>query len=276
MRDTLSYIQYAEIKWYIDSYVAIYNPILRAYIFDIKRYLVMTKNKWKVYANADSAINIVKKDALILASEVMQQFELVIANFDSDNIQIMREENSLSDKISALQSSINQTSISHLANRKSHPLELKLMLTTLQITNDLRHINDQTEIIARRAETFIKPGSTHQSLGKPHIAHCASLTLKMMNKAVNAFSHFDANSAREGIHLCEQVTEEYNFITCKLMDRMLKDPRSISSTLDILYIAKAIENVANHAKNISQHIVDIIKKLEGDNMAETTSMTEGS
>jgi phosphate transport system protein len=236
----------------------------------------MTEKKWKAYANADSAINIVKKDALILASEVMHQFELVIANFDSDDTQIMREEHNLSDKMSTLHTSINQTSISHLTNRKSHPLELKLMLTTLQITNDLRHINDQTETIARRAETFIKPVSTHQSLGKPHIAHCARLTLEMMDKAMNAFSLLDANLAREGIHLCAQVTEEYNFIACKLMDRMLKDPRSISSALNILYIAKAIENVASHAKNISQHVVDIVKELESDNMVEATSITEGS
>lgn len=234
----------------------------------------MTYSKQKSYRRIDKDINIVKADVLGLADLIIHQFEFSIENLDSGDIDVIREVHELSDQINELNVYINQKCTAHLETQKLQPLELEVTLLTLKITDDLKLINEQVETIVRRIEIYIKQSTKQTSWGMPHIARCASLTIGMMNNALSAFSLLDEAAARQVIHLHHQVTEEYNFITGRLMDHMVNGPRSISIALDILYVAKAVERVANHAKNISHSVINIIQQYEKFNAIKEEGQTE--
>jgi len=85
------------------------------------------------------------------------------------------------------------------------------------------------------------------------------LASALLRKALDAFARLDAVSAVEILREDGQVDAEFDGFVRKLITYMMEDPRTISSSLDLLFIAKAIERIGDHAKNIAEFIIFIVK-----------------
>lgn len=240
----------------------------------IERYLTMRSFQRVEYQNIDANINIVKIDALKLASLVIYKFELAIANLQSGDKAIVKQDQDLNDEILALKLHIHNKSISYLADRDSQSLESRVILNTLRITNDLGFINDQITKIVSRIDIYIKRNTKQTYWGVPLIARCASITIDMLKKSVGTFARLDDANRPHILLLEKQASEEYDYIFGRLMGAMITGPRAISFALDTLNIAKSIERIALHSRYISQLSIDVIKEYEqlDEAQAETTAV----
>jgi phosphate transport system protein len=232
----------------------------------------MTKPQRIAFQNNDTNVNIVKIDALKLASLVIYQFEFAIANLQSGDVEILQQVQGLSDEVHALKLYIHDKSISYLADCDSQSLESRVILNTLKITNDLGFINDQIAAIVSRVEIYIKQNTKQIYWGMPLIARCASITIDMLKKSVSTFALLDDANTPHILLLEKQVSEEYDYIVGRLMGAMTTGPRSISFALETLHIAKSIERIALHSRYISQLAIDVINEYEKFNAAQAEHM----
>jgi phosphate transport system protein len=81
----------------------------------------------------------------------------------------------------------------------------------------------------------------------------------LLRKSLDAFARLDVNTALEILKEDDLIDAEFNGFMRKLVTYMMEDPRTISASLDLLFVAKAIERIGDHSKNIAEFIIYIVK-----------------
>lgn len=206
----------------------------------------------------DLELEAVRDGVTQMGSLAREQFRLAMKSLTSGDEAAMRQVRDLGYQVNNLEIEIDRKCNFILAQRQPEAVDLRTILTVLKITTDLERIGAQAEQIARRAEMLSQQGG----LSLPRsvdISHCASLALNMADNAMEAFAKSDAGIATQVIRQDNKVNDEYNFITRNLIGYTLEDPRSISAVLDFLFVAKAIERIGDHAKNISEYVIFMVK-----------------
>jgi phosphate transport system protein len=206
----------------------------------------------------DIELNAVRDGVIHMGELVREQFRLAMESLKSGNTALIRQVLDLGFQVNSLEVEIDRKCNLVLAQRQPEAVDLRLILTALKITTDLERIGDQAEQIARKAELLFHQGGVSQPFSLD-TSRCASLVLNMVDNALEAFARSDSGMAFQVVRQDQKVNEEYNFITRNLISHMLEDPRLISSALDLLFIAKSIERIGDHAKNISKYVIFMVK-----------------
>src|SRR6266487_3045339 len=119
-------------------------------------------------------------------------------------------------------------------------------------------IDDEAEKIARMSRQIHERG--HADLHRfATVRHAADIALSMLRQALDAFARLDAADAAGIIRQDVAIDTEFRAILRQLITFMMEDPRTISTALEIVWIAKAIERIGDHAKNIAEDVIYIVK-----------------
>jgi phosphate transport system protein len=114
--------------------------------------------------------------------------------------------------------------------------------------------------VARTVQRLINAGvSSRMRLPVKDLAHESDLAVAQLRKALDAFARLDVEKAIEVLHGDDQIDQEFEGLMRKLITFMMEDPRTISSSIDLVFVAKAIERVGDHAKNLAEQIIYIVK-----------------
>ena len=206
----------------------------------------------------DIELDAVRDSVMQMSQLVREQFRLAIESLNNGDAALIRQVLDLGHQVNSLEVEIDRKCNLILAQRQPEAVDLRTILTVLKITTDLERMGDQAELIVQRAEMLFQQGE----INLPRfvdISNYASLASSMADNAMEAFSLSDASIASQVIRQDQKVNEEYNFITRNLMCHMLEEPRSMSAALDFLFVAKAIERIGDHAKNISEYVIFMVK-----------------
>ena len=148
---------------------------------------------------------------------------------------------------------------SHLIVRRQPTAnDLRTVMATIKVITDLERIGDEASKIARTAK------SLHERNGTP-FAHydmvrtISRVTGDLLHNALDAFARLDGKQALALIAADEVVDHEFRTILRNLITFMMEDPRTISSALDTLWVAKAIERIGDHAKNIAEYVIYVVE-----------------
>ena len=146
------------------------------------------------------------------------------------------------------------------------------MAVTKTVT-DLERIGDEAHKIARMARQIHERGVADSSRFG-NIRHTGDAAVNMLRQALDAFARLDVNDASRIITEDRAIDIEFKSVIRQLITYMMEDPRTISTALDIIWIAKAIERIGDHAKNICEYVIYIVKgtdirhaKLDAANVA---------
>ena len=90
----------------------------------------------------------------------------------------------------------------------------------------------------------------------------AALASDMLRQALDAFARLDVPIALEIIKTDDLIDKEYDGFMRKLVTYMMEDPRTITPSLDLLFIAKSIERIGDHAKNVAECVIYIVNGLD--------------
>ena len=133
-------------------------------------------------------------------------------------------------------------------------------------TANLERVGDEAEKIARMVKSIIKTGNS-RSLPASELRVAAELASGLLRKALDAFARLDTQTALEIMKEDDLIDREFDGFLRILITYMMEDARTISASLDLLFIAKAIERIGDHAKNIAEFIIYIVK---GDDVRHTS------
>ena len=185
------------------------------------------------------------------------QFRLALECLERCDRPLMSEVIELGQQVNRLEVEVDSKCKLVLARRQPEANDLRVILTVLKITGDIERIGDQAELIVRRAEA-LQCGQDLR-LPRPDIRRCANLALGMANDALHAFASSDTAIASGVIRQDLNVNEEYRSLTRKLISHMLEDAEYVTAALDVLFVVKAIERIADHAKNIAEYVIFMVK-----------------
>ena len=144
-----------------------------------------------------------------------------------------------------------------IARRQPTAVDLRMVMMVVKTITDLERIGDEAKKIAKKARS-IHSADTHF---KPRVElrHVAGLAIDMLRKALDAFSRIDLIAAAQVVRQDQEVDSEFKSVMRQLITFMMEDPRTITRSLDLLFIAKSIERIGDHAKNISEYVVYMAK-----------------
>ncbi len=163
----------------------------------------------------------------------------------------------------ALEREVEQFVIRLLALRQPLAGDLRQIVAALKITGDLERIGDYAANVAKRSIVLGQFGLPFSLSGLAHMARLAQENLKMV---VDAAGEGDADKALEVWRSDQLIDDLYNTLFRELITYMMEDPRNITPCTHLLFIAKNLERIGDHATNIAETIYYAVK---GENLPET-------
>ena len=189
---------------------------------------------------------------------VENQIKLAIESLISGNVELMNRVIADDHRVNAMEVEIDESCNQISARRQPAAGDLRMVMTVIKTITDLERIGDEAEKIARMAKLL---SQQDQSILPRYneIINASNLALDMLRKSLDAFARLDISTAAQVVRQDELVNEEFRTIMRYLISFMMDDPRAISTALEILFIAKAIERIGDHAKNMSEYVVYMVK-----------------
>ena len=145
-----------------------------------------------------------------------------------------------------------------IVRRQPAASDLRLILAASKIVTDLERIGDEATKIARTARDIHASGTMAGTRLVP-IGHLSEVAIGMLRRALDAFARLDAAAAARVCAEDAAIDEEFRAILRQLITHMMEDPRTISTSLMVVWLAKAFERIGDHAKNIAEHVIYIVK-----------------
>ena len=158
-------------------------------------------------------------------------------------------------KADALEEDINNQVLRILALRQPMAVDLRLITTALKISSDLERIGDYAANVAKRAHALNQFDPVKPSFAVPRMAQTVQTMIK---DVLDAFVERDAERAMLVWRRDEEVDEMYNSLLRELLTYMMEDPRHITPCTHLLFIAKNIERVGDHATNMAETIIFLV------------------
>ena len=206
----------------------------------------------------DSQLNNVSMRVMELGGLVESQIRQAVYALSEFSVEVADQVIADEARVNMMEVDIDRELASIIGRRQPTAVDLRLLLAISKTTANLERVGDEAERIARMVKSIIADGMP-RALPSSDLRTAIELASALLRKALDAFARLDAVSAVEILREDGQVDAEFDGFVRKLITYMMEDPRTISSSLDLLFIAKAIERIGYHAKNIAEFIIFIVK-----------------
>jgi phosphate transport system protein len=145
-----------------------------------------------------------------------------------------------------------------IARRQPIARDLRLVMAVSKAITNLERAGDEAERVANRTKRLIEAGKSH-NINVAEIRLSGQMAISLLRRSLDAFARLDTVAAAEVVGEDRQIDEEFRAFVRKLISYMTEDPHVISTGLDMLTIAKAIERIGDHAKNIAEFVIYVVK-----------------
>lgn len=158
-------------------------------------------------------------------------------------------------QVNRMELSIDEECSRILARRQPAALDLRLVMTVIKTITDLERVGDKAEKIGRLA---IELSSQERLDRYKELRYMGELSREALHRALDAFARMDVELAMQVVRGDDVIDDAYDALTRQLVTYMMEDPRNIRRGIDVLWCARALERVGDHAKNISEYVVYMV------------------
>jgi phosphate transport system protein len=192
-----------------------------------------------------------------LVESQVAQAVYALTNFSGETASLVLEREL---RVNQMEVEIDRDLSAIIARRQPTARDLRLLIAISKTIGNLERIGDEATRIARTVQRLMNSGvSSRLRLPVADIAFGANLATAQLRKVLDAFARLDVGRALEVLKQDDEIDKEFDGLLRKLITYMMEDPRTISSSIDLVFVAKAIERVGDHAKNLSEQIIYIVK-----------------
>ena len=198
----------------------------------------------------------VRSSVLSMGGLVEQQFDLAVESLSTGDSELGLKVARDDYKVNRMEVSIDEECSRILATRAPAASDLRLIIAIIKTITDLERIGDEAERIGKIAARLAvqeRPSTNYREL-----RNLARHVKEMLRGTLDAFARLDAESALEIVKADDIVDEEYEAINRQCITFMMEDPRSITRVLDSTWMARSMERIGDHAKNICEYVVFMV------------------
>ncbi|MEO6696630.1 MAG: phosphate signaling complex protein PhoU [Gammaproteobacteria bacterium] len=199
-----------------------------------------------------------------IRTRVLQMGGLVEKHTEQALAALMKSDAELGESVSTNDYLVNKMEVgideecNHIiARRQPAASDLRLVMTVIKIINDLERIGDEADKIARMAVRLA--GEERLKNDYMEIQYLGNHVKGMVHDALDAFARLDTEAALRVAREDRQVDKEYEGVMRQMITYMMEDPRTITRALNVIWAARALERIGDHARNICEYVIYLVK-----------------
>ena len=174
-------------------------------------------------------------------------------------------------KVNNLEVNIDEECSRILATRAPTAGDLRLIVAIIKTITDLERVGDEAEkigFLASKLAVMDRPSDSYREL-----KNLGNHVLQMLRDAMNAFARMDVEASYAVVREDEQVDHEYETIARQGITQMMEDPHNIKRVMNVTWVARALERIGDHAKNICEYVIYMV---EGRDVRHTDIVVSGT
>ncbi len=216
----------------------------------------MTEHISKQY---DQDLEAIRSRMMQMGGLVEAQIRSAVAGYLDGDTERIEQVIAADSKVNDLEVAIDDDLRHVIVRRQPAASDLRLIMAVSKTVTDLERIGDEAAKIARMAREIQAAGRAAGTARLAMIGHVAEISIGMLRKSLDAFARLDAVAAARVIGEDVAIDTEFHAILRQLITFMMEDPRTISTSINIIWVAKACERIGDHAKNIAEQVIYIVK-----------------
>ena len=206
----------------------------------------------------DAELEAVRARVLQMGGLVEEQIARAMESLSSGNTQLAVQVVEDDHRVNALEVAIDEECSTIIARRQPAAVDLRMLMMVVKTITDLERIGDEAAKIARMTQLIYEADRPFVPRTSD-VRHMADVALAMLRNALDSFARLDLTVAAKVVRQDESVDDAFRGILRQLITFMMEDPRTISTAIEILWIAKAIERIGDHSKNMAEQVIYIVK-----------------
>jgi phosphate transport system protein len=206
----------------------------------------------------DADLNNISSHVMALGGLVESQIRQAIYALSQFSLEVANDVLVTENKVNSAEVEIDREIASIIGRRQPTARDLRLLMAMSKTTANLERVGDEAAKIARMVKSIVESNAP-RSLPSTDLRLSADLASGLLRKALDSFARLDIPMAVSILREDNDIDLEFDGFVRKLITYMMEDPRTISASLDLLFIAKAIERIGDHAKNIAEFVIYIVK-----------------
>ncbi|RXZ38088.1 phosphate transport system regulatory protein PhoU [Oxalobacteraceae bacterium CAVE-383] len=205
----------------------------------------------------DTDLETIRSKVLLMGGIVERQFQDAMASFRVGNSELAERVITEDDTVNRLEVELDDACSHLIVRRQPTANDLRTVMATIKIITDLERVGDEATKIARTSLHLHKRGVgliAHYET----VRSIADVAAEMLRSSLDALARLDEKQAHALIAHDAIIDHGFRNITRNLVTFMMEDPRTISTSIDTMWVAKAIERIGDHAKNIAEYVIYVV------------------
>ena len=211
-----------------------------------------------IYTQYDTDLEAIRAKVLEMGGIVEEQLTDSVSSLINADAKLADSVIKKDERVNDLESEIDEACSEIIAKRSPIASDLRNVLMMLRIITDLERIGDEASKIAKATQRIYEK----DLMSKPQTKEIQSIYEKlqyMLRTALNSFARLDVTETVAVLESDKEVDGEYRAYMRQLLTYMLEDPRTISLSLELMFVAKSLERIGDHSKNVSQNVIYTVK-----------------
>ena len=205
----------------------------------------------------DEELEEIRTRLMEMGGKVEQQLQNSIRAISDADSKLAEDVIAEEQHVDEMEVDIDEACILIIARRQPAASDLRLVMMVTKAVNDLERIGDEAKKIANHAVILAEQGDSSE--GYTEVRHLGQSVSRMLANALDAFARFDVDAAMRTLEEDKQIDLDYKTALRELVTYMMEDPRSISRVINVLWVLRSLERIGDHAKNLCEQIVFVVK-----------------
>jgi phosphate transport system protein len=209
------------------------------------------------FPNTEHMISSYEEELTRLAESIAEMGGLVEASLSNATLALLKLDHGMAEstieadkQIDAMQRKIDETAVSMIARRQPMAADLRAIITSIHVANDLERMGDMSKQISRRSMQIESLSLAPKFYNG--VKHMNDLVLRQVKAALDAYATRDSAAAIEICNGDDEIDALYTSLFRELLTYMMEDPRVITQCTHLLFCGKSLERAGDHATNIAE------------------------
>jgi len=206
----------------------------------------------------DAEMENLRNQVMQMGGIIEQQIGNAVKSLQELNIEQAEKVIKKDHQVNALEVTIDEECTRILARRQPAASDLRMVIAVIKTITDLERIGDEAARIGRMAVHLSEADGKFRKRYSG-IKNLADQVQRQVHNALDSFARLDVDTAFSVVKDDEETDDDYQSLIRQLITYMMEDPRCISEVLDMLWTARSLERIGDHAKNICEYVIYLVK-----------------